>query len=288
MFPRIGIGVPSFINSAGGGPPAPSLLLDTYSGAAVAYSLRKLRTDYSGPAITLKVLDGGANPEHQIFFDGNGEVDTTQIQQLCGPFEGVVAQWWDQSGNNNHASQTNILSMPKIYQVVEGSGSILTTNGKPHIQFDGVNDQLNANYINTPTTYSHFVVSKVATIAPNVYTILQINSNSLLRANNGNLQFLTNTGSYQGVFVGFNTNQNLISAIWNGSQNNLALNNNSFSTGSVSGTSITSSTIGIGWQPSAGGNYSNLYAQEIIRYTSNQLTNRTGINTNINTYYGIY
>ena len=92
-------------------------LLDTYTGAAAAYSLRQLSTSYDGPAITLKVLDGGANPEQPIFFS-NGVIDTVQIEQLCGPFEGVVAQWWDQSGNNRHASQTNILSMPKIYQVV--------------------------------------------------------------------------------------------------------------------------------------------------------------------------
>jgi hypothetical protein len=34
--------------------PAASLLLDTYSGAAVAYSLRKLRTAYSGSAIRVR------------------------------------------------------------------------------------------------------------------------------------------------------------------------------------------------------------------------------------------
>lgn len=258
------------------------LLLDTYINAASAYSLRKLRTLYTGSAI--RVRRSSDNTEQDIGFNVSGNLDTSSLTSFCGSGNGFVTTWYDQSGNGINATQTTAASQPQIVN----SGSILTTNGKPHIEFDGVNDQLNANYINTPTTYSHFVVSKVATIVPNVYTILQINSNSLLRANNGNLQFLTNTGSYQGVSVGFNTNQNLISAIWDGSQNNLALNNNSFSTGSVSGTSITSSTIGIGWQPSTGTNYSNLYAQEMIRYTSNQSSNRTGIESNINSYYGIY
>jgi hypothetical protein len=149
MYPRIGIGIPTFRSTGGGAPPAPSLLLDDYPDAAAAYSLRQLRTAYTGPAITLKVLDGGANPEHQIFFDGSGELDTTQIQQLCGPFAGVVAQWYDQSGNNRHASQTNILSMPKIYQVVEGSGSVINVNSKPAIQFTNTN----ANCLNISSNF---------------------------------------------------------------------------------------------------------------------------------------
>lgn len=258
-------------------------LLDYYPNAAAAYSLRKLRSAYTGYAI--RVRRSSDNTEQDIGFTEFNELNIPALTTFCGVYNGFITTWYDQSGNGNNATQSTAANQPQIVS----SGSLLTTNGKPHIQFDGSNDQLNANYVNTPTTYSHFVVGKVITIAPNVYTILQINSNSLLRGNNGRLQFLTNTGSYQGVDIGvFNTNQNLITAIWDGSQNNLALNNNSFVTGSVSGTSTTSSTIGIGWQPSAGGNYTNLYAQEIIRYTTNQISNRTGISTNINSYYGIY
>ena len=51
----IGYGNSYFLNRQyDGGAPAPSLLLDTYPNAAVAYSLRKLRTAYSGSAIRVR------------------------------------------------------------------------------------------------------------------------------------------------------------------------------------------------------------------------------------------
>ena len=49
-----------------------SLLLDSYSGAAAAYSLRKLRSSYTGNAI--KVRRSSDNAEMNIGFNSDGEI----------------------------------------------------------------------------------------------------------------------------------------------------------------------------------------------------------------------
>jgi hypothetical protein len=46
---------------------------------------------------------------------------------------GWVAQWYDQSGNNRHATQTATGSQPLIVS----SGSLVTENGKPAVSFNG-------------------------------------------------------------------------------------------------------------------------------------------------------
>jgi hypothetical protein len=62
-------------------PPAPSLLLDIYTGAAVAYSLRKLRTAYTGAAI--RVRRSSDNAEQDINFVG-GDLDTQSLLDFVG------------------------------------------------------------------------------------------------------------------------------------------------------------------------------------------------------------
>ncbi len=64
--------------SGGGGA---SLLLDTYTGAAVAYSLRQLRTAYTGAAI--RVRRSSDNAEQDINFVG-GDLDTQSLLDFVG------------------------------------------------------------------------------------------------------------------------------------------------------------------------------------------------------------
>ena len=79
-------------------PPTPSLLLDTYPNAAVAYSLRKLRTDYSGNAI--RVRRSSDNVEQDFGFVGN-DLDTASLLTFCGVGNGFITTWYDQSTNAN-------------------------------------------------------------------------------------------------------------------------------------------------------------------------------------------
>ena len=107
-------------------------LLDTYTGAAAAYSLRKLSSSYSGPAI--RVRRDNDNLETDINFNVFGELDTVSLAAHCGSNNGYVTNWYDQSSNSNTARQTTASNQPKIY---DGTTGVVLENGKPTVQFDG-------------------------------------------------------------------------------------------------------------------------------------------------------
>ena len=92
--------------------PAP-YLLDTYTGAAAAYSLRKLRTDYTGFAIKVQDNVGGATQD--IGFNIFGELDTVSLIAYAGSNDVFVETWYDQSGSGNNATQPSSGLRPKIY-----------------------------------------------------------------------------------------------------------------------------------------------------------------------------
>lgn len=104
-----------------------TLLLDSASipQSAGAYSLRKLRAGYAGPAI--RIRNYGSNAERDVGFTSNGELDTTAIVQFCNDQIGYVTRIYDQSGNNRHLNQTDSARMFRIYN----GQSIDTKNNKP-------------------------------------------------------------------------------------------------------------------------------------------------------------
>jgi len=105
-------------------------LLDTYTGAAAAYSLRKLSSDYSGNAITV-TTDGVDSQD--IGFSGNN-LDTAALESFAGSGDAYVSTWYDQSGNTGrNFTQSTFANMPKIVS----SGSTITQNSKPIVEFDG-------------------------------------------------------------------------------------------------------------------------------------------------------
>ncbi len=114
-------------------------LLDTYTGAAAAYSVRKLDKDYTGScmrivvdsAATVGTLDS-SDPEFDIGFDTNGDLDTAEIVTRCNNpsgnnYNAYVTKWYDQSGNGNDATQDQYTAMPQIYN----GSAVHTVNGKP-------------------------------------------------------------------------------------------------------------------------------------------------------------
>jgi hypothetical protein len=58
------------------------LLLDTYTGSTVSFSMFKLRKAYSGNCI--RVRRSSDNTEQDFGFDGNGYLDTTSLSNFVG------------------------------------------------------------------------------------------------------------------------------------------------------------------------------------------------------------
>ncbi len=103
-------------------------LLDTYTGAVVAYSLRKLRNAHSGFAI--RVRRSSDNTEQNIGFTATGGLDTTALLSFVGAGNGFVTTWYDQSGNSRNAYQTTASYQPFIVN----AGEVVTNGGKPAIR----------------------------------------------------------------------------------------------------------------------------------------------------------
>jgi hypothetical protein len=290
-------------------------LLDTYPNAAAAYSLRKLRTAYTGSAI--RVRRSSDNTEQDIGFTALGALDTSALTSFCGSGNGFVTTWYDQSGNARNATQTTAANQPQIVS----SGSLLTLNSKPCTSWTTDSRMGNSSF--NPSSSSGFS-------AFNVY------STNLAAAANTNTMFLysfgaispqiafgkaSSTGQLTDEYISFirNLGNNfpadtgrLGSTIYRRSANTQVLEsefylssgftffqNNSAQTMNISANGATTS---VNWSPSiynlTGGLYLNSYVnngdtvnckmQEVIFYDNSQSSNRTGIESNINSYYGIY
>ena len=102
----------------------------------------------------------------------------------------------------------------------------------------------------------------------------------------GNL-YENNGTSFVSVPFTTNTNQNLFSVLKNGNTlTDFSATQNASTLGSYTGTPFVSISIDrLGARTST---YADGNIQEIVIYSTSQASNRNAINSNINTYYGIY
>jgi hypothetical protein len=101
-------------------------LLDQYP-ATVGYSLRRIRTAYSGACLRLRRSSDSA--EQDIGFAG-GVLDTASALSFCGAGNGFVATWYDQMGSNNAVQATTTLQP----QLVASGAMIVNEVGKPALR----------------------------------------------------------------------------------------------------------------------------------------------------------
>ena len=259
-------------------------LLDLYPNAAAAYSLRKLRAAYSGSAVRVRKEVSSVSSETDIGFLADGSLDTVSLLAFASDADSgdvFVVTWYDQSLSND-ATQSTAAAQPKI---VSG-GSLVTENGKPAVDFDGVDDYLrNTDLIsNQPTT--HHLVAKANNIGILTrFTDGGVNSSSRnsIYQNVSSFQYFSGnnlTGDLE------NTNQNLHYYLVNGVSSEIAINGAAALTGDSGGYDLNGITFGARWDGAA--QFSDVIIQELIIYPSDQSSNRTAIETNINTFYSIY
>jgi hypothetical protein len=265
-----------------------SLLIDRYASPAAAYSLRKLRRDYLGPAIRVRRDDD--DQEQDIFFNSDGSLDTASLEAFCAGTDGYVDTWYDQA-NGNDATQDGNDNQPKIVS----SGSIIEENGKPALDFDGeINERLiTSSLVYTTNTVFVFAVCSIQSqgiiisqnsIGVGRSGIIEIDSTLKTKYffNNGtsynNFSAETLTTGTQYLLTNYSVGDNYYNVVNGGVPNN-----------DISGQSYTPAADGA----SIGANYPghnplNGRIQEIVVYNSDQSSNRTNIETNINNYYKIY
>jgi hypothetical protein len=251
-----------------------NLLLDQYSGAAAAYSLRKLRTAYTGSAI--RVRRSNDNTEQDIGFTSSGDLDTGALKTFVAANSGFVTTWYDQSGNARNATQTTAANQPRVVN----AGTVERVNTKPSIFLDGSND--------------FFAFTSTRTSANDVYYVINTTDNS----------FAIHTNDNSGLYGYLATQSSTSTTLYqNYGTPTLYVNNTlrtptnrgniyTYYNGITSLTSIINANLNnLAWQNTSRIGAVYLFAgriSEFVLFDVSNSSNRTGIQTNINSYYGIY
>ena len=281
----VGVGIRVGGRTAVSGGVAPYVgLLDSYPGAAAAYSVRLLKSDYTGSAI--RVRRSSDNAEQNIGFTALGNLDTTSLTTFCSGTNGFVTTWYDQSGSGNNATQTSASSQPQIVS----SGSVINVNSKPSLLTDGTNDAFTLTSISTNSTnYTLFNVGKRS--AASVKYIGMAGGTS---PGQGHLFWSDNNYYFQkgiGILSSTSTYATANQQIMSGVDLQSTANNTQYVNGSVIASSYSAFTLTRSYDrlfQLETTNFSSGNTQEIIIWLSDQTSNLSGINTNINSYYGIY
>lgn len=269
-----------------------SLLLDTYTGAKVAVSLRKLRNAYTGSAV--RVRRSSDNAEQDIGFNGANEIDTAVLKTFIGANTGYVVKWYDQSGNANDASQSTTTQQGAI--VI--SGAVQRTNGKVSVYFDG-DDAYNTATVSLNTYLYISAIFK----ASNNFIIAEHGPNAYDNGNGTGFFFFTDVlsswlFSRSSAFYycyGSNswagTNQVLTTLSNNSSgaayyKNGVVQNNGSVTGSSLSNTSYTNNIYL--WSRANTSLIISGYAQETIIWDKDMASDRAAVELNTNTFYSIY
>ena len=246
-------------------------LLAEYPGASAAYSLRSLIDTIDN---VVKVRRSSDNAEQD--FTATQITDGT-LTAFTGSNDGYVTTWYDQSGNNNNATQPTASEQPKLVS----SGVVELDNGKPCLNYD-------------TSGYDNF---SLATTLTDVRSVFQV----------WNAEF--NSGSFNQFILGRNNGYD-----YHSGDNNKILSS-SYSAGYVrNGNNYINSALtdfGNTTRPLAQSLISMIHTQssgqvnqltkdrgnnrswqgkmqEIILYSTDQTSNKAGIETNINNEYTIY
>jgi hypothetical protein len=283
----------------------PPYLLDLYPSTDVAFSLRKLRSDYTGPCI--QVTRSSDNATKDIYFGSYG-IDTEDLLSFVGANDGSVAIWYDQSGNGFDVSESTVANQPLIVE----SGQIVYSEGLPALRFIRANtlrlSRTTASDIlrNSPglgfftvsqRTGSDIVNGQIAVIRQNA---------SGTRAAQSMRQSATNTGF---TFGGRRVNTDAFTTI--GASNPFTFNriigtvvadytvqdvflfengvargsNTSFATAGNTGDTQQQFYIG---QFGLTTDLYDGYISEVLVWATDKSSDRLGIEGNINSYYQIY
>lgn len=256
--------------------------LDTYTGAEVAYGVRLLRTDYTGGCMSVRA-DGGSTID--IGFDSNGHLDQDAIVAHCGSADGFVATLYDQSGDGHDLTQSTNANQPQIYD--GATRSVLKVNGKPSIRFDDTPTYLiqgTQPIINTSGGYLFSVIGVNPDATNQAFGVLGSNSNVVVAGlardgNTGANQIGMSVGAYHvnGSQIVSSNQQKLYDAILTQGVVHIANYGNTSGVNRNYWPTYPHLTF-----------YRNAQLQEFVAYHTDQSSNQSAIESNMNVYYGVY
>ena len=290
-------------------------ILDLYGPAYHAYSLRKLSSTYTGfclrvrrttstPSVTTTTVDVSFNSSNTIGLDSSityvsgTATSATNLGQFCASVvngysnpDGVntnqnifVVTWFDQSGNGRNPTNTTVSQQPRLVN----TGNTETVDGSVGVRFISAN----SNYLtltNSSTAYDNMSCyalgnSLSATVNTSIYGQGHLSANARLFLPQGTNIAYNTTGTFPITGITANVDR-LYELICGASTTSAYSNGVQSSVASVSSLNVTNAYIRIG----ANGSplvYMNGHVKEVIAFVGT--SNRTNIESNINTYYSVW
>jgi hypothetical protein len=235
----------------------------------------------------LNELSVSKNSTDILYALGNGNTDAAWVDQIGSNdgtvngspelftgqgYDGFVSKWYDQSGNDNHATQGTDASQPKI---VNG-GSLVTNNGNAVVNFQSIDDR-------------HFIFG--AGIDLTARTVFYAGRPASTNFQN----LLGNTSNSSTNYI--RTLNNVAGRPWETEpSSSIFVDGSAYAGGDVSdqgyslNTFVFDSDATVNFLGGTGAAISDtpiVDASEIIIYPSDQSANRTAIEANIGETYGI-
>jgi hypothetical protein len=250
-------------------------LLDDYPGAARAYSLRALDADFeTSDLITVRRSSDDATASYTEAEINDGTLLTWV--GTGGTDNGFVTTWYDQSGNALNCTMTTAANQPAIVS----AGVLEVEGGEPAVYFDGTSDYLNFSTVTAKTVIG---VTNMETAA-------------------GSLNhFIGNEGDDRGLRATDSTTlykcpENSTSeATWDLPHDGACFVNGSGTTPTAAGHHVVFATSAAGMavrsissSHSTNSRHWKGPVQEVIIYDTDKTSDRSGIESNINTHYTLF
>jgi hypothetical protein len=239
----------------------PEDFLDDRTDVAAAYSLRLVRSNYSGPLVRLRRASDNA----ELDFYSGVILNFSDVSGWAGG-DAFATTFYDQSGLARHLTQAAASAQPKIIQA---------SNGRPALLFDGSNDYLRSATFTLNQAWSFNLCYRLVAAAVSFPYIFDGTGNDTCSLFINNSSPLGNTmaagsslGTDNGVSMPTGT-RGVVAGVFNGASSRMEINAaaiNSF-TGNVGAANAGQVTLG-----AAGGlggsNFANIEVQEHIAFST--------------------
>jgi hypothetical protein len=295
--------------------PTGNFILDLYPSAYHAYSLRRLRTYYTG--FCLRIRRTTTAPEvttttADLTFDSNNTISlnsgisyvsgeptfASTLGQFCAapgyintdgynPCEIFVVTWYDQSGNNKNPTQAVPSQQPRLVRLDTGIPTLETSQGKAAVRFISTSPNI---LITNDTSIafnnvSSYVVGNSITTTSNIFFSINNTADTRFYLPNGNNISYVTSGTFTGYINTAGINR-LYELICGPSTTSAYSNQLQLSPSSVSSEAVSNAFIAIGRTGvSSFSAYANGYISEIISFVGT--SNRLDIETNMMDYYSV-
>ena len=243
-------------------------LLNRFPTATMGFSLEQRCYRFVSSLLTIRRSSDNATSNFSFV---NGSLDTASILTFCGAGDGFVVTWYGQSSSHNIAYQQTAASQPKI---VSSGAMVTASNGKPAMDFDGINDFM--NILNTASFVTGFFSYQNDAIGTNLVQEI-ISGTTIAQVYSGG-SAVTGAGLNDGS-VG------LASTVKDTSRHYMSIMTASNDGVYVDGTNITLGALGTVGNLTLIGNrsattfYMDGKIQDIIGYPDDQFANRASIET---------